>query len=140
MKFYILLSLTVFLFGASVFFRKLAVDIIHPYQIQIIASLIYVLTTPLWIYYLSKEPVSWSNTTGLIYASICLVMYIVAVVLFSFLLKSSSEPGMVATLVALNPVITSILTFIFLKEDFGIRKVIATIIMIFGFYLFNKGK
>ncbi len=137
MKFYIILASTILLFGSSVFFRKLAVDRMHPYQIQIIATMIYVVSAPIWFYLASKQNFSWLNAPGIVYTVICILMYILAAVLFSFLLKSTSEPGMVATLVAMNPVITSLLSLMFLNEEFSTKKIIATVIMLFGFYLFN---
>jgi len=132
-----ILILTILLLGASAFFRKLAVDRIHPYQLQIVAAAIYTSMVPAWLYFLGKQQsVEW-NFQGIAFGSICIISSIVAAVLFGFLLKQSSDPGMIATLVAMNPAVTMVLTSIFLGEEFGPRKLIASALMFAGFYFFN---
>jgi drug/metabolite transporter (DMT)-like permease len=131
------LILTIFLFGASAFFRKLAVDRIDPYQLQIVAAAIYAGMIPVWLYFLDKQQSVVWDLKGIIFGCICLVSYIVAAVLFGFLLKQSSDPGMMATLVAMNPAVTMMLTATILGEELGPRKLIASALMFAGFYLFN---
>lgn len=131
------LILTIFLFGSSAFFRKLAVDRIHPYQLQVVAAAIYAIMVPVWLYFLAKqESVEW-NFEGIAFGCICLVSYIIAAVLFGFLLKQTTDPGMIATLVAMNPAVTMMLTSTFLGEEFDPRKLIASALMFAGFCLFN---
>lgn len=137
MKNNLLLIITIFLFGISVFFRKLAVDRLHPYQLQMLASGIYVIQMPIMAYLINKNELTTYSTPGIWYGVICLVTYIFSAMLFSFLLKSTDQPGMMSTLISMNPVITSLLSFIFLGETFSFKKIIATIIMLVGFYLFN---
>lgn len=137
MKNNLLLITTIFLFGISVFFRKLAVDRLHPYQLQLLASAIYVIQIPIMVYLINKNGLTSYSTSGIWYGIVCLITYIFSAMLFSFLLKNTDQPGMVSTLIAMNPVITSLLSFIFLGETFTVKKIIATIIMLVGFYLFN---
>ena len=134
----VLLFLTIFSFGVSVFFRKLAVDRIHPYQIQVVAGIVYMLELPVWAYLIQREKIVGYDPLGVTYAVACLITYVVAAVLFGTLLRGTNDAGMIATYVAMNPVVTMALSVSFLGEQLSLRKVAATAVMLFGFYLFNR--
>ncbi len=61
MKNILLILLTILFTGVSVFFRKLAVDKIHPYQIQIIAGILYGLLIPAWLFFMSKNNIQFNT-------------------------------------------------------------------------------
>lgn len=137
MKNLTLLALTIILFGTSIFFRKLAVDRIHPYQLQIVAGAVYALEIPIWLYLIKQNNIVGYDTLGVVFGVLCLITYVVAAVLLGTLLKGSNNTGMIATMVAMNPLITSMLSVMFLGEQFGPKKIAATIVMMIGFILFN---
>ena len=74
MKNFYLIFAVIVLIGFSVFFRKLAVDRINPYYIQIIAGGIYFLCIPLWFYLLGKEDNKSYSMQGMIFAAICIIL------------------------------------------------------------------
>ena len=134
----VLLISTILLFGISVFFRKLSVNRIHPYQLQTLAGIIYTLFIPVWLFLISKtNNIGPINSSGIIYGIICVVTNIIGAILFGTLLKSSNDAGFIALMVSTNPIITAFLSALILDEQFGSKKILATIIMLVGFVLFN---
>ena len=129
---------TIFLFGLSVFFRKLSVDRIHPYQLQIIAGIVYAVELPLWMYLISKNPnIGNYNPLGVTFGIICIVFHVIAAVLFGILMKSSNSTGVISAMVAANPIVTAIFSYLILNEEFTTRKVIGMITTLVGISLFT---
>ena len=132
-----LIILTVLLFGVSVFFRKLAVDKIHPYQLQIVAGLVYAVEIPIWLYLLHRNQISGYHNAGVIYGVICIVTYVLGAVLFGYLLRSSNQTGLVSILISLNPFVTLLLSILFLQEELTIKNVIASGLALGSLILFS---
>lgn len=137
MKYYLLIATTIVLFGVSVFFRKLAIDRIHPYQLQIVAGAVYAIEIPIWLYLISKSNITGYNTTGVIFAALCIVTYVIAAVMFGLLLKSSNSTGQLTVMIAMNPIVTFLLSILFLGEDLTTKKLIASLLALSGLILFN---
>ena len=134
---YMLLA-SIGLFGVSSFFRKLAVDRIHPYQLQVVAGAVYALCIPVWLYIISKTGVAGWDTRGIIWGALCVFLGIVATVLLGVLLKASDDPGVIVTLVSMSPAITMVLTVLFLGEELTLNKLVASGLMFAGLFLFNS--
>ena len=133
-----LLFLTIILFGLSAFFRKLAVDRIHPYQLQIVAGLVYALEVPIWLWLLNRDQsIGGYTSSGVGFGVLCIVTHVIAAVMFGFLMKSSNSTGALATMVAMNPIVTSLLSAMILGEQFTTKKIIATIVTLAGISLFT---
>lgn len=133
MKNIILVALTIFFSGISVFFRKLAVDKIHPYQIQIIAGLLYGTLIPAWLFLMSKSSISFNfNFLGNFYGLLCLGSYVLSAVILGILLKTSNSTGTLSVLVSINPLITLLFSVIFLGEEFTVKKFIGCAIVVLG--------
>lgn len=129
----------IILFGISTFFRKLAMDRMHPFQFQIIAGVIYMITIPIWIWiWMSSNKSSMQyNISGILFATICIALYTVGVVLFGFLLKNSNNTGIVASMLSLNPIITLALSYLFLGEVLTTAKVVAFVLAMTSAILIN---
>lgn len=133
MKNIILIALTIFFSGVSVFFRKLAVDKIHPYQIQIIAGLLYGTLIPVWMFLMSKSSVNFNfNFLGNFYGVLCLGFYVLSAVILGILLKSSNSTGTLSVLVSINPLITLLFSVMFLGEEFTVKKFIGCVVVVLG--------
>ena len=133
-----LVILTIILFGVSVFLRKLTVDRMHPYQLQILAAIVYSLCIPLWVILTHKENIAWSydfNAWALAFA--CLITNIAGAIFFGNLLKSSNNTGGLTVLISINPIITFMLSMIFLGESLTSKKIAACIFAFIGLILFN---
>lgn len=133
-----LLLATIVAFGFSAFFRKLAVDKMHPYTMQIISAMVYASLIPIW-YNLAPKPVDL-NTTGTFYAVITTVLHVCGAVMFGLLLKESNTTGSLAVMVSISPAITVLLSVIFLQEKFELQHIIATLLTLTGLGLFNYTK
>lgn len=135
---YKLVAATILAFGFSAFFRKLAVDRIHPYHMQIIAATVYTSMIPLW-YNVAPKQFEF-NWAGIVFAIICTGIHILGAVMFGLLLKSDNSTGMTSVMVSSSPVITTLLSVIFLQEKFETRHVLATLLTLSGLALFNYHK
>lgn len=133
-----LIASTIVLFGLSAFFRKLSVDKIHPYQLQVIASLVYIAELPIWLWLINKnQTIENYNTSGVIFGVFCILTYIVAAVLFGVLMKASDSIGTLSAMIAMNPIITAAFSYFFLNEQFTTKKIIAMIVTLVGISLFS---
>lgn len=138
MKNSLLTLLAVALMGLSTFFRKLAVDRIHPYQLQIVAGAIYALEVPLWLWLLRREGISHYDFGGVGYGITCIVTLVVGAVLMSHLLKTTDSPSMVAMAMAANPLVVMVLSHAFLGEEVTPKKLIGSGLTIAGLTLLSR--
>ena len=131
----VLVAATILSFGLSAFFRKLAVDKIHPYHMQIISAGIYLAMVPMWYNLAPKN--STLDLQGTIYAIITTVVHICGAVMFGTLLKSSNSTGSLSVMISAAPVITIMLSMSFLDEEFELKHFVATLLTLSGLALFN---
>jgi drug/metabolite transporter (DMT)-like permease len=135
---YGLIVATILAFGFSAFFRKLAVDRIHPFHLQIIAAMVYTSLIPIWYNVAPKQfEFSWS---GVAFGILCTGIHILGAVMFGLLLKSNNSTGMLSVMVSSSPVVTILLSMLFLQEKFEARHVVATLLTLSGLALFNYHK
>jgi hypothetical protein len=130
-----LTALTVALLALSVFFRKLSVDRIHPYQLQIVAGAIYALEVPLWLWLIKREGITSYDPMGVMWGTLCILTAVATAVLFSYLLKHSPSPSLVAMAVATNPLGVLLLTRLFLGEEITLKKLLGCGVTIVGLFL-----
>jgi uncharacterized membrane protein len=131
----LLIIATIITFGFSAFFRKLAVDKMHPYTMQILSAIVYTSLIPVW-YSLAPKPLDL-NATGTFYAIVTTVLHVCGAVMFGLLLRSSNSTGALAVMVSSSPAITILLSVLFLQEKFEMRHFIATLLTLAGLTLFN---
>ena len=134
-NFMFLTVVCVLLLGASVFFRKLAVDKLHPNQLQVIAGGIYALAVPIWLYFLQKSGVTHYDPVGVGWAVLCIVTATASAVLLSYLLKNSDSPSVVAMAVATNPLVVLAMSWLFLGEEVTLKKALGCVVTIAGLVL-----
>lgn len=132
---FILTVISVILLGASVFFRKLAVDKMHPYQLQIVAGFVYTLAIPTWWYFLRRSGITHYDPVGVFWGLLCVITATASAVLLSYLLKNSDDPSVVAMAVATNPLVVLALSTIFLGESLTVKKILGCIVTIGGLIL-----
>ena len=128
---------TILAFGFSAFLRKMAVDRMHPYNMQVMSAFIYMSLVPLWHWLASKEPEGGYNLPGAGYTLMTIVLHIFGSVAFGMLLKSSNSTGALAVMISSSPVITTMLSIYFLHEKFEMRHAVATVLTLAGLALFN---
>lgn len=131
-----LIAATIIAFGFSAFLRKMAVDRIHPYNMQILSAFVYLALVPLW-YYLTPKDAGGYNTTGVLITFLTILLHIGGSVAFGLLLKSSNSTGALAVMISSSPVITTLLSIYFLKEEFELKHAVASLLTLSGLILFN---
>lgn len=138
MKEIILIILCIILYGSATFFKRLGLAQLHPYQFLLLASIFYATIIPYWIYLINKQtnivPFSISSAIfTLIYAAFS----IVAGLILAFLLRETKTPGSLIVMTNLSSLVTLLLTFIFLKEQLNLNKIIAIGLAITSLFLIN---
>ncbi len=129
---------TVVAFGVAGFMRKLAIDRIHPYQLQVVAGFVYGCTLPVWLWVIGRSSLIVSvDRVGVGYGVACMVMNMLGAVMLGNLLKSSESPGVITALTAMYPVVTGLLCWGLLGEEYTLRKLIAIVLMLLGVALFS---
>ena len=129
---------TVVAFGVAGFMRKLAIDRMHPYQMQVVAGIVYAGVIPMWLWVIGREPlVGGYDRVGVGYAVVCLLMNMMGAVMLGSLLKSSESPGVITALTAMYPVVTGLLCWGLLGEEYTLRKLVAVVLMLCGVALFS---
>lgn len=127
---------TILAFGFSAFFRKLAVDRMHPYNMQVLSAFVYLSLVPLW-HNLAPRDAGGYNIVGSALTLVTILLHICGSVAFGLLLKSSNSTGAAAVMISSSPVITTLLSIYFLKEEFEMKHVIASLLTLSGLILFN---
>jgi len=116
-----------------VFFRKLAVDKIHPYQIQVLAGILYGMLIPVWMYFMSKNTIAFNpNFSGNLYGILCLLSYVSSAVILGLIFKNTNAVGTMSAIVATNPLITLGLSVLFLGEEITPKKLIGSLVIVAG--------
>lgn len=131
-----LIAATILAFGLSAFFRKLAVDRIHPYNMQILSAFIYLSLVPLW-HSLAPQSEESYNLQGAFFTLVTILLHIGGSVAFGLLLKSANSTGALAVMISASPVITTLLSIMFLDEEFELKHFIAALLTLSGLTLFN---
>lgn len=127
----------IFLYGLSTFLRKLSLDRIHPYQLQVISAYVYVLAAPIWMWLLHDNNIKGYDIKGSIYGVACIMVYTAAAVIFGFAIKQSDNVGVGTALVSLSPIVTISLSYLFLNETLSITKIIAFVFAILSAIIVN---
>lgn len=135
MKASLLICIGIVLFGIAAFFRKLAVDRMHPYQLQLINGYIYIALMPFWLYLASNlKPMS---PEGIFYASITTLLGIAGGLIYSFVLTKNVDIGVASALLGLSPVVTIALSFLFLHEQVTVWRMLAFMFALLSAILVN---
>lgn len=128
----------VVVFGIAGFFRKLSVDRIHPYQLQVVAGIVYGMQVPIWVWLVGRNPmIGGYDRVGVGYGVVCLLMNGLGAVVLGSLLKTTESPGVVTSLGAMYPVVTGLLCWGLLGEEYTLRKLVAVVLMLCGVALFS---
>lgn len=135
MKANLLICIGIVLFGIAAFFRKLAVDRMHPYQLQIINAYVYIILLPVFLYLASSVPPM--NFSGVVFAVTTTLLGITGGLIYSFVLTKHVDIGVASALLGLSPVVTIALSFIFLHEQLTPWKVLAFIMALGSAILVN---
>ena len=137
----VLVIFCILLYGSATFFKRLGLLSLHPYQFLMIAGLCYFLFTPLW-YWLIINPSSQMtqiiySAEGIFFVIIYALFSVAAGLILAFLLRTTTNPGILIVMVNLSSLITLLLSYLFLNEHLSPIKMLAVVLAIISFILMN---
>ncbi len=104
-------------FGLSALLRKVSIDRINPLVYQVVAASVYVILLPFYIWICLHKSTSESiDTRGVFWAIVATIIASFGGIMFGYALRAGNDAGVVASLSAVSPVITMILSFTLLGE------------------------
>lgn len=131
----------IILWGISTFLNRLSVERVSPLLLQSIVGFTYICYIPIALKLagnINPLNVKWSySSVALTLIATCLS--IIANLLLYNYLKGNTHTGSSAMFISLYPIVTLILSIIFLNEHFSMLKIFGVIVMIVGAYLLSIG-
>src|ERR1700722_12724574 len=127
-----LIFICIFIWGLSTFLQKLSADKMSPVLMQVIIGLTFVAFIPFAIHMQGGLNSCKWNTTSIILSLTAAALSITGNVLMYSTLSNNKHTGSTVMMISLYPVITLLLSAIFLHEQFSIGKIIGVAVMIFG--------
>jgi transporter family protein len=120
----LLIIITIICWGTGSLFYKLANNLIHPIMVAVFVTLLYMGLLPIGIY-LFKVPLS-INQNGIMYSLLGGLGMCIGTLTYFFALREGSA-GNVTMLIMGYPVITLLLSCVFLKEELSFNKIIGCV-------------
>jgi transporter family protein len=128
----LLLLFCALIWGCTTFMQKLSADKMSPILMQIIIGTVFFIFTPIAIWFQGGlSNLKW-NTTSITLSFVAAAMSIVANILLYSALSNNKNTGSSAMMISLYPVVTLILSAIFLGEQFSFSKICGVSAMIIG--------
>jgi uncharacterized membrane protein len=136
----LILAAATTIFGLSAFLRKIGVDRVPPLHYQIVSATVYVASLPFLFLlansYESDQQINYRS--GLFWIVIATVAGMIGNVLFCYALRSSSEPGVATVLASASPIVTLMLTFVFMGERPSLQTAMGCALVLLGIILVSS--
>jgi|SRR5579885_724989 len=133
----LLLLLCALIWGTTTFMQKLSADKMSPMLMQVIIGIAFAIFTPIAIKMEGGfSNLKW-NVTSVVLSFIAAFLSIGANILMYSALSNNKNTGSSTMMISLYPVVTLILSAIFLQEQFSIGKILGVLVMIGGALLLN---
>jgi bacterial/archaeal transporter family protein len=132
MRAVILLLIATVIWGVWGFANKMAVDRAHPFTVQWIYSIPYILLIPVWFWLGSREaPETNTNNDAVVWAIISAVATMLAFVIYLFAQREVSA-SVASAILAAYPIVTLILSVLWRLESITIEKLLGIGLIIAG--------
>lgn len=135
----LLILLCVLLWGFTTFLNRMAVEGLPPLMMQVVVGCVFVAYMPLAFRLQGvSNPFTYNWHWGSVLLTIGATVISIAANVFLYMaLKGSTTTGSSTMLLSLYPVVTLILSYFFLHEQFSTTKIIGVISMIGGAILLS---
>lgn len=131
----VLLILCACIWGLTTFMQKLASDKMSPLLMQVVVGTAFIFLIPFFIRVEGGlGHLKW-NATSIIITFVAAIFSITANIMMYTALSNNKNTGSSMMLVSLYPVVTLLLSAIFLHEQFSTGKIIGILTMIVGAFL-----
>ncbi len=128
----LLIFLCVIIWGCSMFLNRLSVERMSPIVMQVLTGIVFICGMP----FLIRLSGGWSNIRwsplSIFLTSTATILSISANILLYTSLRGSQTTGASAMVISLYPVVTLLLSAIFLSEQFSCLKITGIVCMIAG--------
>lgn len=122
-------------FGLTTVLRKLALTRLHPFQYESLAGLVHVILIPLYLSFIWRVGTGiigpWDKV-GLFWTLIATLVNTVGTIVFMFALRQQNDAGFVSSLAGASPIITLMLSALFLGERPDIKQAIGVAFVLAG--------
>jgi uncharacterized membrane protein len=134
----ILAILTASLWGLGYFLEKIAVNHLNPIYIQVISGSLNFLMLPFYYWYLSKyQLLSDYSYKGIITGTIACLIIILGSITFIVSIKEATNLGLITLISACYPIMTVVLSYLFLNEPMNMSKIFACFLFVIAAILFG---
>lgn len=129
----------ILIYGLSTVFRKLSLERVNVFQFQLVASICYAATIPVWVYVLNSGEQSIRDITNesITFAVICTALQISGALIFGSMLKNTKDIGVVTAMVSLSPIVTLAVSIMIFGEKLTVGKIIAFLFAILSVVFLN---
>lgn len=129
-----LIIISIIGWGIGSIFYKLANNSIHPVMVSAITTATYLIITPLAFYFFNFNKTV--TTGGVLYIAFGALLMGTGSLAYYFAL-SKGNAGEITTITALYPVLTLIISCLFLGEEMTVRKTIGIVLACASFYFLS---
>lgn len=126
-----LIILTILGWGIGSFFYKPANDQMHPFMVTSIATCMYILATPIIFFFIKFDKTITFN--GFLCTLVGTVMMGIGSLAYYFAIKKGGV-GIVAFATSFYPIVTLILSYLFLGETITFKNVCGMLLAFLGIY------
>lgn len=134
----ILLIICIIFWGISSFFDKMSLKYFSALQLKLLSAIFaIILIFLIYLFNYNESKIIYLNKLGLLYVFFSVVFGMIGALCLLFVLKNSNNTGSIIFFVNTYPVITTILSFLFLKEELSMFKLLGILIIILGGALLN---
>lgn len=125
-------------FGMSSLLRKMAVDKLHPFQIQVVSAAVYMTVFPVYVWLAAEHAEgnqwTWKGVGWGVAATLIASMGSIA---FGFALRAGNDAGVVTSLSSVSPIITLMLSFLLLGERPSVWSAVGCALVLAGVALIS---
>jgi len=124
-------------FGVVTLMRKVALGRINPIQFEIVSGIVHVMLIPVYLRILSENLVQQNNwdRVGIAWTTAAILLNVLGGLAFMYALQLKNDVGVVASLSSASPIITLMLSALFLGEQPTMKSVIGIGFVLFGVLL-----
>lgn len=134
-----LFLVTTFCYGLASFLNRSVADKIHPYYMQMVIASTSITLVPLYLYLAkgSKSNINCDAYSIVVVVAATIISIIGSLIMF-YATAKVSHSGSLGMIISIYPVISLILSVIFLHETINTQKIIAICLMIIGTILLTR--
>lgn len=129
-----LITISIIGWGVGYIFYKIANNNIHPIMVSLITTITYIIFTPIIFFSLSFD--KKINIIGVISTIVGAILLGIGSMAYYYAIKTENV-GVVTATTALYPVVTLILSCLFMGEEMTVRKTIGILLACVSFYFLS---